>query len=320
MVKNILCIDKDTPIVSEYVAGLRELEPEIKTVFCTTLEEARLHFKEDYFGLIIIDLFILNKDILEFIEDIRRGNFYGDIIFTGSYTDPSTIRKIELLKDIEVLLKPFSIKWFVSRVEKYFKESISIGNRIDTIGPCFYMRLMNLGNCTAVCKVTKDDKSGTIHFENGEIIHAKSWENTGELAMVDLLDLNNANIDIANDDNVGSKKINMDFVSLMSIVSSQTKKGCIEKVSESDGEDSGFIEYVIQEVSSIKGIYGNIDVNKIVVLMGHTAADFPGESEVDLIELIAGEIKDKSKLIKFKKNMMSYLKEREMGKIRKEGN
>ena len=320
MVKKILCIDRDTPLVSEYVAGLRKLEPEIKTDFCTTLEDARSHFKDQYYGLIIIDLFILNRDILEFIEDIRRGNFYVDIIFTGSYTDPSTIKKIELLKDIEVLLKPFSIEWFVSRVKKYFLEGISIGNRIDTIGPCFYMRLMNLGSCTAICKVTNDDKSGTIHFEKGEIIHAKSWGNTGELAIIDLIDLNNPNIDITSDEKVGSQKISMDFATLMSIVSSQSKKKCIEKVTESDGEDSGFVEYVIGEVDSVKGMDGYSVVNKVVESMGQRIAAFPEDSEVDLIERVSEEIKDKSNLIKFKKNMMSYLKEREMGKIRKEEN
>ncbi len=319
MVKKILCIDEDMAAVQDCIDGLKSLEPQVTTDFCKTLGEGSKLFKERYYGLVIIDLSVLNKEILDFIEDIRRGNFYGDIIFTGNYKDSETLKKIELLKDIEVLLKPFDIQWFLSRVEKYFNKNISIGNRINTIGPCFFMRLMNLGNCTAVCKITKDDKSGTIYFENGNIINAKSWRNTGELAMIDLLDLHDAKIDIANDVKAGSQKINMDFASLMTIVSSQTSKGCVEKITDSGFEESGFIEHVIKEVNSFKGLDGNAVVNNTVVSMGFSIEDFPGESEVDLIERVANEIKDKSKLLKFKKSMMSYLKDREMGKIRKEG-
>ena len=126
MVKKILCMDADMAAVQECANGLRKLEPEILTDFCESLNEGQKLFDENYYGLIIIDLSILNKDILEFIEKIRRGNFYGDIIFTGNYKDPSTLKKIELLKEIEVLLKPFDIEWFVSRIEKYFRDNISI--------------------------------------------------------------------------------------------------------------------------------------------------------------------------------------------------
>ena len=124
MVKKILCIDVDTPIVYEYVEGLRKLEPEICTDFCTSIDEVSELFKNNYYGLIIIDLSLLTHSFLTFIEEVRRGNYYGDIIFTGSYTDPSIVKKIESLKEIEVMLKPFSIEWFVSRVDKYFRENM----------------------------------------------------------------------------------------------------------------------------------------------------------------------------------------------------
>ena len=319
MVKKILCIDADMAAVQECVNGLRKLEPEIRTDFCETLEKGRKFFSEQYYGLIIIDLSVLNKDILEFIEDIRRGNYYGDIVFTGNYRDPSIMKKIELFKGIEILLKPFDIEWFVSGIDKYFRENISIGNRIDTIGPCFFMRLLNLGSCTITCKITKDEKTGVIYFENGQIVNAKSWKNSGELALIDLLDLPDARIDIIGDKKFVTKKINMDFNSLISIVSSQTSKGCVEKVDDVGSESGGFIEFIIAEINIIKGMDGVMVVNNAIRSMGLDIVNFPSDSEVDLIERISGEIKDKSKLLKFKKDMMSFLKEREIGKIKKGG-
>jgi len=319
MVKKILCIDADMAAVQECVNGLRKLEPEILTDFCESLDEGQELFKENYYGLIIIDLSILNKDILEFIEDIRRGNFYGDIVFTGNYKDPSTLKKIQLLKEIEVLLKPFDIEWFVSKVNRYFRENISIGNRIDSIGPCFFIRLLNLGSCTITCKISKDDKTGMIFFENGQIVNAKSWKNSGELALVDLLDLADARIDIIGDKKSISRKINMDFNSLISVVSSQSSKGCVDKVTDEGPDSSGFIEFIIDEIKKSGGINGEMIVNDAVMAMGLSTFSFPSESEIDLIERVSGDFKDKSKVLKFKKNMMSYLKDREIGKIRKGG-
>ncbi len=319
MVKKILCIDSDMVAVQMCVNGLRKLEPEILTDFCESLDEGQKLFNENYYGLIIIDLSILSKDILEFIEEIRRGNFYGDIIFTGNYKDPSTLRKIELLKEIEVLLKPFDIEWFISRIEKYFSDNISIGNRIDSIGPCFFLRLLNLGSCTITCKISKDDKVGMIFFENGQIISAKSWMNSGELALVDLLELSDARIDIIGDKKSVSRKINMDFNSLISIVSSQTPKGCVDRVAGGGTNNFGFIEFIVDEMNKTGKVDGEMIVNSAILKMGLSTFSFPSASEIDLIEHISGDIKDKSKLLKFKKNMMSYLRDREVGKIRKGG-
>ncbi|MCK4890142.1 MAG: DUF4388 domain-containing protein, partial [Candidatus Aminicenantes bacterium] len=298
MVKKILCIDADMAAVQKCVNGLRKLEPEILTDFCESLDEGQEFFKENYYGLIIIDLSILNKDILEFIEDIRRGNFYGDIIFTGNYKDPSTLKKMEVLKEIEVLLKPFDIEWFVSRIDKYFRENISIGNRIDSIGPCFFMRLLNLGSCTITCKISKDDKTGMIFFENGQIVNAKSWKNSGELALVDLLDLADARIDIIGDKKSISRKINMDFNSLISVVSSQSSKGCIDRVASEGSDNSGFIEFIIDEMKNTGKVDGEMIVNNAIQAMGLNTLSFPSDSEIDLIEHVSGGIKDKSKLLK----------------------
>ena len=84
-------------------------------------------------------------------------------------------------------------------------------------------------------------------------------------------------------------------------------------------DSSRFIEFITDEIKKTGGINREMIENNAVMAMGLSTFSFPSDSEIDLIERVSGDFKDKSKLLKFKKNMMSYLKDREIGKIRKGG-
>ncbi len=184
------------------------------------------------------------------------------------------------------------------------------GDYSTPIGPLFFMKLLNFGECTVTCKVTNGNKLGFIYFENGEIINAKSWENTEELAISDIINLNNAKIELVQNKIFIPRKIEMDFDSLINISVNKIKEDENE-----NGKESNFIKFMKSEIEKIKKGEGEQLVDSSIASMGLDVNNFPAKYEVDLIEHVSGEINDKSKLLSFKKNMISFLRDQENKKI-----
>lgn len=307
MIRNILVLDSMSPEMEELKKSVAGIVPSVNLDFSEDISEVRQYFKKNFYGIIIIDLSFLNREILEFLDEIRTGNFYGEIIFTGDYTLNETVRKISDLKFLDVLIKPISSEWLTEKIEKFFESKLSIGNSLGKINTELFLRLFHAGKCTSTLRINCLNDSGIVRFEEGEIVSVRYNEETGVPALAEILTLCNGKIQIENNPIV-IKKQRMEFSSgLFEAAKMVEKNSSANRILE---RDENIIDIILLKFRKIAGIK-NKKLNKITDYLKDYKSDNSMDAEIDLIERVAGEIKDIKKKIDFKKSMMLFLKERE---------
>lgn len=78
---------------------------------------------------------------------------------------------------------------------------------------------------------------------------------------------------------------------------------------------SDFIRHIEAELEKLLGNIAKDIINKKIKDLGFNEFDFPGTHTIDLVEKVCEEIKEKSKLIVFKKKMIEYFKKHPQGDL-----
>ena len=88
------------------------------------------------------------------------------------------------------------------------------------------------------------------------------------------------------------------------------KSGSETKLEEPPSPKNDFIPHIEVELEKLLGNSAKDIINKKIKDLGFNELDFPESHSIDLVEKVCEEIKEKSKLIVFKKKMIEYFKNR----------
>lgn len=113
VLNKILIIEDDTVLLSGLCRSLRSAENEI--IGCGSLKEARQKLLEESIHLILLDINLPDGDGLDFLVELRSGDYIPVILLTANDMDTDIVTGLELGAD-DYITKPFRLAVLRARV------------------------------------------------------------------------------------------------------------------------------------------------------------------------------------------------------------
>jgi hypothetical protein len=307
MVKKLLYID-DRGELERLNPLFNELSPLLETDTCSLIEEAKKLIRQNVYGLIFMELELLNRDAAEMLEMVRQGNFYGQIVFVGDYKNHAAWGKISDCMDLKVMLKPLSADWLKQKLLGYFQKQIDIGNPGDIITPLLITKILTLHECTVTLKFSIQNKTGYLYLDKGTIVNAKYAGLDSRDAAIALLELTQGEISFQKGKLFTRTTIHDNTELFLADICPQYDDR--PKTESGTGQTgNSFLAHVITQLKDYIDDNAATIVQEKVAELGAVNEKFPSALEVDLIEAVSMEIKEKNKSIQFKKKMIAFLKD-----------
>lgn len=313
MIKRLLLLDLPSE-VAVMEPALKAASGVFETDACTSVDEAEKLFKENQYGLVVMNVELVEKTAVSFLEQIRRSNFVGQILFTAHFQNSEALKTVKIFPELKAVMKPFDMNWFKQTLTNYFLKGLSIGNNADVLDPVFILKVLNLCHCAVSVTIDMGDDTGHLFLDDGDIVNAKYKDLKGLDAAVEILAADHGDMTFSKSKRFVQKKIDAGMPKLLA--DAEVRRRFLKN--SLHNELPPFISFLQTQLTPILGADAAAMTDRKMAEMGLTAADFPSLHEVDLVEKIADEINNQKQKIKFKKSMIQYLKEEGLKKMKQE--
>jgi CheY-like chemotaxis protein len=255
MAKRLLLVDDENFFLENLKEGLSEHSDVFTTDICFSVNEAVELYERNEYHLIISDIRMPGRSGLEFFEYLREKHYRGGFIAMTAYGSEELFAKIRRFGGLDIILKPFDLKWFIGKVLDFFSEKgTGVYGTIDSIDLTSLLQMINLEKKTVTVGIESDNEKGFLYFNKGEIIHAECGVLVGDKAAFHLIRMNKGRFFLEKAGKETPKTIDTPFlVLMMNIMKAIDEKGV--------GDHAG--GYREKNKKSIQNKEENMDISKL---------------------------------------------------------
>ncbi|MCK4888582.1 MAG: response regulator [Candidatus Aminicenantes bacterium] len=215
MKNKLLLIDDEKVFLNSLKTGLDDFNESFDTDICFSVDEATTLLKKNEYGLVITDLRMPLKSGIDLLLHLKDIEFKGAIKVMSAHNTKESIDKIKGLGIVDVISKPFDLKWFKEMIKNYFEEEKDENLTFESIDLLSVMQVINIDKKTVALQVNNNGKRGVIYFSKGEIINAEYEDFAGEEAIMELISLKSSKISVKKLKGKVKRVINYSFVEFM---------------------------------------------------------------------------------------------------------
>ncbi len=176
----VLILDDNEPLVAMLVSLLQEEIPEYRVLPARNIEEAQTLASEFQIELFILDINLPDGTGLDFLCDVRTIAPEAKALLMTAVPLPSYQRQAENLGVVHFVKKPFDFGGFVDLVKSLLDPANSgrpgsFAGTLRDLHLTDIIQIKCMSGASAVVEFTSPEgEKGTIHFENGQISHARA--------------------------------------------------------------------------------------------------------------------------------------------------
>ena len=256
MSKRLLLVDDEQFFLENLKEGLTEYSEIFETDICFSVDEAIHLFNSNKYDLIISDIRMPVKSGLEFFEYLRKEKYTGGFIAMTAFGNEELISKIRGLGGLDVILKPFDLKWFTDKVLDFFSEKeTGVYGTIHSIDLTSLLQMINLEKKTITVVIESEDENGFLYFKKGEIVHAECGVLIGEDAAFHLIGMNKGHFSLVKPAKGIPETIDTPFLVLVMNV--------MKAVDENEVWDDDTEEYYEKSQKNVQNKEENMDIKKL---------------------------------------------------------
>lgn len=216
MGKRLLLVDDEEFFLENLKEGLSEHADIFTTDICFSVNEAIESFIRNEYDLIISDIRMPERSGLEFFEYLREEKYRGGFIAMTAYGNEELFSKIRELGGLDIILKPFDLKWFMGKILDFFSEKgTGVYGTIHSIDLTSLLQMINLEKKTVTVGIESDYEKGFLYFDKGEIVHAECGVLIGEDAAFHLIRMNKGRFSLVKAETGIPKTIDTPFLVLV---------------------------------------------------------------------------------------------------------
>jgi CheY-like chemotaxis protein len=196
--RNILIVDDEEDIAWGISKNLAKTGLNLEIECVGTADEALAELNQKKFDLVVSDIRMPGRDGLELITDVRNNHPETKVIIMTAYGSPSTREQVEDLGGFFYIEKPFNVGY----LKQIVFEALELnGNGFSGYIENARIRELVEYNClhkrSSTLTLTKHAECGTIHFRNGDIVHAECGGLEGEEAFYTILNWGEGTFEMA---------------------------------------------------------------------------------------------------------------------------
>ncbi len=195
--KRILVVDDEESLTWGITKNLQKQYKDYKFYSLNSGEEALSVLKRLQFNLVISDIQMPGTNGLVLLDYIKKHSPEVPVIIMSSLNKPEIKNLANPKSGIYYFEKPFEMVEFKKAVSNILQNKLIKKNKqhkkisLDELIIKNYQKKFN-----GIVTVNNVNKSGVLHFQGGEIIHAKTDEFEGELALINVLNWKKVNYNV----------------------------------------------------------------------------------------------------------------------------
>jgi len=192
--KRILIVDDEENLTWSIAKNLQNQYKNHKIYSMNSGDEALKILKRLQFDLVISDIQMPGTNGLVLLDYIKKHSPQVPVIIMTSLDKPEIKSLANQNYGIYYFEKPFEMVEFKKTINDIFKKSLTKTRcEQEKITPDELIKKNYQRKFSGFVTVKNGKKSGVLHFQRGEIIHAQTAEFEGELALINVLNWEKVN-------------------------------------------------------------------------------------------------------------------------------
>ena len=195
-VKNVLIVDDEKLFITSIADGLKSFEKKyhFKMLSAQNGQEALACFKSHDIALLITDLRMPVMDGITLISHVHNQYPVVPIIVMTAFGSPQVEKQIKKMGILHYLEKPIGFDKLRDHI--LYELSPKKKGRIEGVTLASFMQLIWMEKMTCTLFVKSNEKSGCISVLSGELKNAKTKNQAGLAAALEILDWENVTIEL----------------------------------------------------------------------------------------------------------------------------
>ncbi|MBC8184018.1 response regulator [candidate division KSB1 bacterium] len=195
--KRILVVDDEESLTWGITKNLQKQYKDYKFHSLNSGEEALSVLKRLQFNLVISDIQMPGTNGLVLLDYVKKHNPEVPVIIMSSLNKPEIKNLANPNTGIYYFEKPFEMVEFKKTISNILrKRSIKKRSKKEKLTLDELIKKNFQKKFNGFVTVKNVNKSGVLHFQGGEIIHAKTDEFEGELALINVLNWKKINYNV----------------------------------------------------------------------------------------------------------------------------
>jgi DNA-binding response OmpR family regulator len=194
-VKNVLIVDDEKPFLLSISDGLSAYTEDFHVLTALNGKEAVNILNSQKIDLVITDLKMPKMNGFQLLAYMSKNCADIPVIVMTAFGTPEIESKLHNMGTFRYLEKPLDINILLTSISNALNDKSADGYS-QGISLVSFLHLIEMENTTCTIKVKSDSETGYLYFDDGVMINAAADKLKGKAAVMDIINWNNAEIDI----------------------------------------------------------------------------------------------------------------------------
>jgi CheY-like chemotaxis protein/predicted regulator of Ras-like GTPase activity (Roadblock/LC7/MglB family) len=195
--KSVLLVDDEKNFLLSLAEMLKDSEDEFSIKTAENGREAAAVIDAGNIDLVVTDLNMPEMDGFELMAHISQVNSEMPVIAMTAYGTPEMESRLRNMGAFQYIEKPIDFDSLLRKIKDGLKAGSTKGHVAGISLPSF-MQLLELDKKTCTLHIKAGPHRGDMYFKQGELISARTGKLTGQDAAYEIINWDNAEIEIEN--------------------------------------------------------------------------------------------------------------------------
>ncbi len=194
--KEILLVDDELPFLLSLKDGLSAYNSELNVTLSTSVREALNILKIIDIDLLVTDLKLPEVDGFQLMASVSKTHPHLPVIVMTAFGTPEIETRLSQMSGIHYLEKPLDFDELTQTIESALSSESNSFIRGITLAT--FLQLIHMERKTCTLKIRTNERIGYLYLNHGELLDAKTGEQSGESAALDILSWDDTEIEMDN--------------------------------------------------------------------------------------------------------------------------
>jgi DNA-binding response OmpR family regulator len=187
--EHLVIVDDEEDLLRSLAAALRRARPTAAVHAFVDSTEAAAHLDRGApISALITDIRMPRLDGVDLLVRARARDPLVPAVIMTAFSSATLASQIATFGTVEYLEKPFSVSTFTSAVGRVLhSQNLGFSGALALDGLPDLIQLCALSTATSALRVRRDDRSGTIWFDRGNVVHAEEGVREGADAFYEIV-------------------------------------------------------------------------------------------------------------------------------------
>jgi Response regulator containing CheY-like receiver, AAA-type ATPase, and DNA-binding domains len=212
--KCVLIVDDEEPFLLSLSDGLSAYAEDFHVLTALNGKEAVDILRATTIDLVVTDLKMPEMNGFELLAYMSKNYSSVPVIVMTAFGTPTTESKLRNMGTSRYLEKPLDINVLAKSISDALVDGSS--NRAGQgISIASFLQLIEAENTTCTIKINSGNEVGFIYFDNGAVMDAETGDLKGKMALLDIINWDNAEIDVKFICEIEEKNIDYSLIQML---------------------------------------------------------------------------------------------------------